>query len=180
MHHRNLSSTSTLCEHDNTHMKRNRMKQQSKRPHGMGGDARARDGPQRVECVCSGCGVGQRFMSPTPSIFLGRAVVFDLVPTARLAKIVRGLAPILVPVWSSGVGGRGKIWIFRKCASFLGLFCRKFSHKSPNFLRSRLWCSRNSFFAVLCLTVHEKSDVQRTTGVHLEKLTFNSRLDNSR
>ena len=55
-------------------------------------------------------------------------------------------------------GGRANLAIlsrFRKCASFLGLFGRNSSHKSPNFLRSRLRCS-----AVPCLMVREKSDAR--------------------
>ena len=52
----------------------------------------------------------------------------------------------------------------RKCASFLGLFGRKSSHKSPNFLRSRLSRSRNFFLAVPCLLVREKFDVPEDHG----------------
>ena len=81
-----------------------------------------------------------------------------------------------------GVGGQSLDILrgFRKCTSFLGLFGRKFSQKLPNFLRSHLHRSRNSLLDLLLLMMREESDVRENHRcVCLEKLTFNSCLDNS-
>ena len=110
-------------------------------------------------------------------------MVFGLVPTTGLAKMGGGCPQFLSQKLQVGVGGGEQnldiLSRFRKYASFLGLFGRKSSQKSPNFLRSRIWRSRNSFFAVPCLMVRKNPTYGITMGVHLEKLTFNSRLDNS-
>ena len=113
--------------------------------------------------------------APRP-IFWG-AVVFGLVAATWLAKM-EALPPHFDACYAKWERGQNLDILSRcrKCASFLGLFDRESSHKSPNFLRSRLWRSRNSLVAVPCLLVHEKSDVREGHGC----MTFNYRLDNSR
>ena len=77
-----------------------------------------------------------------------------------------------------------KIWTFwadlENTHHFLGLFGRNSSHTSPKFPHSRLWRSRSSFLAVLVWWCAKNPTYGRTMGVFLEKLTFNSSLDNSR